>query len=546
MRRILLLVTAVGLAGSLSVAAAAPRTRLLVIVVVDQFRASYLTSFATHWRAGFKTLVADGANFRRAQYPYLHTDTCAGHATIATGTLPRTHGMIADRWWDRDARKEIVCTEDEASPTITYERPSKLGDSARALLAPTLGDQLRRQKPSARVVTLSLKAYSAIGLAGHGGDAVTWFDDIGGTFVTSVEYASAPVPAVKRFVEMFPYERELGSIWSLRDAPASYRNPDAGVGERPPTPWSGLFPHELKGQKGADAQFSNLWRRSPASDAYLGRLAVALIDAFGLGQRESTDFLGISFSATDLVGHLFGPESREVEDVAARLDDVLGALLAHLDEKVGRANYVLVLTADHGVAPIPSAANNSGRVAPEDVRERIDDTLRAGYGAQDKEPYVEWNYLGDMYLSPAVSRRLAADPPMVRAIQKAVSSIPGVDRLLYTPALSSPSSDPLVRSAAMSSVPARNGEFVTTLKRNWVFTGRVDVIAATHGTQHEYDQHVPLLLFGAGIRRGTYDAPAAPTDIAPTLAALAGVDLARTEGRVLREALLPDVQAARR
>jgi hypothetical protein len=121
-------------------------TRLVVIVVLDQFRADYLTTFASHWRAGFKTLLADGAVFTRAQYPYLHTDTCAGHFTIATGTFPRTHGMVADNWWDTGARRLIECTDDDQSPVVTYGRASKLGKSARNSMAPSLADELRGQR----------------------------------------------------------------------------------------------------------------------------------------------------------------------------------------------------------------------------------------------------------------------------------------------------------------------------------------------------------------------------------------------------------------
>ena len=128
--------------------------RLVVIVVLDQFRADYLTTFASHWRDGFRTLLAEGAVFTRAAYPYLHTDTCAGHFTISTGAFPRTHGMVSDLWWDRDARRSVECTDDDQSSIVTYGRASKLGKSARRSLVPTLADELRGQKPGTRVVTL--------------------------------------------------------------------------------------------------------------------------------------------------------------------------------------------------------------------------------------------------------------------------------------------------------------------------------------------------------------------------------------------------------
>src|SRR6266545_3453685 len=192
---------------ALAAPAAQQRPRLLVIVVVDQFRADYLNTFATHWRGGFRTVLAEGAVFRRAAYPYLHTDTCAGHFTISTGTLPRTHGMIADNWWDGDAKSTIECTDDKASPIVTYGRASKLGKSGSRLLVPTIADQLREQKNGSRVVALSMKARGAIGLAGHGGDAVTWFEETPGVgaFVTARAFAASPVASVKAFIDRDPY-----------------------------------------------------------------------------------------------------------------------------------------------------------------------------------------------------------------------------------------------------------------------------------------------------------------------------------------------------
>lgn len=536
MRRAVLFLVAVSLLSSLRSADAADAPRLLVVVVIDQFRAEYLTTLASHWRAGFRTLLSDGANFTGARYPYLHTDTCAGHFTIGTGTLPKTHGMVGDRLWDRDKRREFECTEDDTIASVSYGRPSKIASSASRLHVPTLAEELRKQRPGARIVTLSLKARSAIGLAGHAGDAVTWFDDAAGAFVTSTAFAPRPVGAVKEFITAQPFQKDLGMRWTLRDPAESYRNGDAGVGERPPEGWTGLFPHVLSGKQGADAQFVGQWRRSPAADAYLEKLAVRLTDAYRLGRQETTDFLGVSFSTLDLVGHAFGPDSREAEDIAARLDDVLGDLITHLDATVGRARYVLALTSDHGAAPIP-VPERGGRVAGEDIREPIEGLLRARYGARAAGPYVEDNYLGDIYLASDVRARLASDPAVVRAIREAVVRIPGVEQLLYMPELSEASGDAAVRAAALGSVAARNGDFIAVPKRGWVLIGRTSVDAASHGTHYDYDQRVPLVLLGAGIRRGTYDDASAPTDIAPTLAALAGVPLPHAEGRVLREGL---------
>ena len=513
-----------------------------MIVVVDQFRADYPTTFATHWRSGFRTILAEGAVFPRAAYPYLHTDTCAGHFTISTGTLPRTHGMVADTWWDVDAKALIECTDDEASPIVSYGRASQLPKSCRRLLVSTIADQLREQQRGSRVVALSMKARGAIGLAGHGGDAVTWFEETPGVgaFVTARACTAGPVAPVKTFIARDPYEKEFGKPGTLRDGPEAYRFPDAGIGERPPVPWTGVFPHETwvdgtaPERRNVDREMA-LWRSSPYSDAYLGRMSAALIDGLMLGQRDATDFLGISFSATDFVGHAFGPESREVEDVVARLDDTLGALITYLDAKVGRANYVMALSADHGAAP-NAVTRGAGRVATEDIRERMDEILALHFGPLTSGRYTVAG--GDnVTLAPGVMDRLHADSAALRAVERAVISIPGVERVLWRDTLSEKSSDPIVHAAALSAKDRRSGDLIVITKRYWYLVGRNIANATGHGTAYDYDQQVPLILFGAGIKAGQYDNAATPADIAPTLARLANVPLPKAEGRVLSEAL---------
>jgi hypothetical protein len=441
--------------------------------------------------------------------------------------------MWSDAWFDAELERNIECTDDEKAPSVSYGRPAKTGKSARYSLAPTLADTLRAERPGARVVTLSMKARSAIGLAGRGGDAVTWFDEAPGvmSFMTSAAFAAKPVPVVQAFLKANPFDAEVGRTWTLRDPAASYRFRDAGLGERPPAPWTGLFPHPIKGAN-PDASLG-LWRASPFSDAYLGRMAAALVDQLQLGQRNATDFLGVGFSSTDVVGHSFGPDSREVEDTVARLDDALGALIAHLDARVGRGNYVLALSADHGVGH-PPVAKGANKVATEDVRERIEETLVERFGPRSGR-YVLGG--GDFVrLAEGVMARLAGDPAAMRAVEAAVREIPGMERILRVDQLSAASPDPLVRAAALSHFPGRTGDLVIIPKPHWQLAGRL-VGGATHGSPYDYDQRVPVILFGTGVRPGRYAQSATPADIAPTLARLAGVSLPKAEGRVLQEAL---------
>lgn len=505
--------------------------RLVVILVVDQMRADYLHTFARHWQGGFRTLLNEGLVFDNARYPYLNTLTCAGHSTIGTGALPHTHGMVANTWWDRESHRLVGCTNDADAPDISYGKEARIGNSGKQLLVPTLADELRAQKPGARVVSLSLKARSAIGLAGHGGDAVVWFDDESGSFATSRAYTSAPVPAVKAFVDAHPYEKENGTSWTLSAPADSYVMRDAGVGERPPTSWSGLFPHRLAGLNGADALFAQLWQASPRSDVYLEGLAESLIDNMSLGQRDATDFLGISFSALDEVGHSFGPDSREIEDVLVQLDATLQRLIAHLDAKVGRANYMLALSADHGVAPI-AVAPLGGRIANEDVREHIEETLTGAFGPLDRGTYVESANFTDVYLAPGVFDRLKASHAAMAALVQSLKALPGIEQVLRSDQLSDTSSDLAVRSASLSYRPGRSGDIILVPKKYWYFGGRAGG-GTTHGTLHEYDQHVPFIVFGGTAKRGHSRTAVTPADVAPTLARFADVRLPKAEGKAV-------------
>jgi predicted AlkP superfamily pyrophosphatase or phosphodiesterase len=405
-------------------------------------------------------------------------------------------------------------------------------------MVPTIADELRNQKPGARTVTVSLKARAAVALAGRSGDAVTWFDETAGvgSFATSRAFAARPVPAVREFIARDSFETDFGKLWTLRDAQNMYHNADAGVGERPRQPWTGLFPHELRGRTGARDDAVALWRASPFADAYLGKLAAHLSDAFQLGRRDATDLLGVSLSATDTVGHPFGPGSRELEDTAARQDDVLGALIAHLDNRVGRDRYVLAVVADHGVADVP-VTRNAGRVAQEDVRERIEDVLttRLGPAPQKTRYIVSATKIIDF--APGVFERIRTDATLMSSIERAVTAIPGVERVLRNDLLSEQSADRIVRAAALTNFAGRNGDLTIVTKPNWPLGGRASADAGSHGSPYDYDQQVPLLLFGAGIKAGRYEQAVTPADIAPTLARVAGIRVDKAEGRVLAEAL---------
>ncbi len=534
MRRIL---SAAALAAALSVivAAADAAPRLVVLIVVDQMRADYIDRFRENWSSGLRRLVDDGAWFTKANYPYLNTLTCAGHATVATGAYPHTHGIIANTWFDRQRAAVVPCTDDLRARVVAYNRPGGNRMGPGYLLVPTLGDQMRGK--GSKVVTVALKARSAIMLAGHGGDAVTWISDSLDGWETSSVYTQTPVPQVKAFISANPLDADFGKTWSHRLSASEYTEPDAGLGENPTKGWKSTFPHPVTGENNkVDTSYFDQWQHSPFADAYVARMAGALTESMQLGKGNAPDFLGVSFSSPDLVGHAFGPNSHEIRDMYANLDQSIGALLNQLDKVVGEGQYVVALTADHAVTNIPEQLRKEGRDAGRLSGSAI---LNAGEGravrAMGTGKYLSRLNGNEIYFEPGMYDKARRRSNTLRGIIDAMSDERGVARIFTTEQLASgaTSSDPLLRAAALSYLPGRSGDLVLAAKPGWMFSPA----GTTHGSASEDDQHVPILLYGAGIKPGRYEAPTSPADVAPTLASLVGVALPNAEGRVLSEAL---------
>ena len=280
--------------------AASPQ--LYVIISVDQMRGDYLTRYGHQWTKGLRRLVDEGARFTRAVYPYFNTVTCAGHATIGTGAFPSTHGMVLNQWFDRTTGINTACTDDPTATAIAYgdgDLP-KISNSGARLLVPTFADELRAQSdPAPRVVSMSLKPRSAIGMAGHGGDVVLWYD--GGRFMTSTAFARAKTPFIDAYTSSHPISQGFGKSW-VRSLPESaYLFDDEGEGEAK-TGWTKSFPHTMTGRNNVvDASFYADWEYSPAADDYLGALAIESLGALKLGQQAPRrDVLAVSFSVLDL------------------------------------------------------------------------------------------------------------------------------------------------------------------------------------------------------------------------------------------------------
>jgi arylsulfatase A-like enzyme len=299
-----------------------------------------------------------------------------------------------------------------------------------------------------------------------------------------------------------------------------------------------VFPHPLAGKPGtADERFYDLWERSPYSDAMLGEMASTLVQTMQLGKRGVVDLLGVSFSALDYVGHDFGPNSHEVQDTLVRLDRTIGRFLAALDTTIGRDGYTLGLSADHGVGDIPEAAiaagRDAGRLLGPEVRKIAEDAMVKAHGPGPHVAHVEYT---ELYLTEPARKRAAANPATLQPLIDALSKQPGVLRVIPTAGLEHKrtSSDPIERAAALGYFPGESGDVEVLLKQNWINS---ESSAATHGTLHPYDRHVPVLFFGKGIREGRYRDAASPADLAPTLASIVKLPMPGVDGTILRSAV---------
>jgi predicted AlkP superfamily pyrophosphatase or phosphodiesterase len=512
------------------------RPALVVLLVVDQFRGDYVELYGSAWTHGLHRLFTEGAYFTRAAYPYGVTVTCAGHSTIGTGTVPATHGMVDNAGLDAATDAYTACTEDPAAAAVPFGGGRGTEHhSARWLRVPTLGDELGRQRPGSRVVAMSMKPRSAIGLAGHGGSntTVVWQED-SGTWATSSAFGTRGAPYVDAFVRAHPIRPIDGLMWTRLLPPSAYRFSDQAPGEPAA---AAVFPHSLDvpiRTSRTSPRYVGIWDETPFTDAYLGNLATSLVSQMKLGRQAAPDLLAVSFSALDHVGHRYGPKSHEVQDTLARLDVVVGELLDTLDRTVGRDRYVLALSADHGVADLPEqapAGANAGRFAAAPVAAAVENALDVALGPGR---YVNALVNRSLYFAPGVVERVRSRPAVVTAVEHAALGVRGMGHVYWKWDLASktPTTDPVLARMRLSYMAGRSGDLAIVTLPNWISgTG------GNHGSPYDYDRQVPLVFFGQLVKPGRYDAPVSPVDIAPTLAHVVGITLGRTDGRVLSDVL---------
>lgn len=540
------------------------RSRLVLLIVVDQFRYDYLERFGDLFGPkGFRRLMSDGASWTQSNYDHMPTYTAPGHGTMMTGAYPAESGIIGNEWLDRVSGKRITSVSDD-SVKLLGGLPNDPGASPSRLMASTVGDELRLiTNDRAKVIGISVKDRSAILPAGRHANAAYWFSWTSGTMVSSTYYFNQLPAWVTNFNAAKPADKYFGTKWE-RLLPESEYIKRAGA-DNPS--WenvtaagdSNSFPHTITGGVTAPNQsFYTALDYSPFTNDILVSFAQEAIVNEQLGQDDDTDVLTVSFSANDYVGHRFGPYSQEVMDVTLRTDRNIAALLDFVDARVGLSNTLIAFTADHGVSPIPEQAAalglGGGRLKFADVMGKIQAAISARYNPQGKSPdpsadYLlrfsegsttrEWFINNNIYFNYDALRRDGVNiEEFSQVVVAAALTVPGIARCFSRSQLlrgATSVTDPIERRVLHGFYPARSGDVVMVAEP---YKYIAETITATHGSPYSYDTHVPTIIMGAGVNPGRYLEPASPADIAPTLSALLRITPpTNSTGRVLIEAL---------
>lgn len=497
--------------------------KLVVGIVVDQMRYDYLTRFYTKYgEGGFKRLMNEGYNLQNVHYNYIPTYTAVGHTSIYSGTTPTNHGIIANTWYDKYLKKEVYCVDDSNYKTVGA--PSGGSKSPYRMLTTTITDELRMaQNMKGKTISLSIKDRSAILPGGHTANGAYWFEGgEEGKFISSTFYMNELPKWVKEFNSLNKADDYLNEVWNTYYNINTYtetlpdHNKYEGLFDGKDTP---TFPYDLKELRKKNKNFS-LIKKIPAGNSIVNDFAKAAIVGEQLGIGNQTDFLAISYSSTDYVGHQFGVDSKELEDTYIRLDKDLESLLQFLDDKVGKGNYTLFLTADHAAVQVPAYLNDikipGGYFDIENFKKFIAEKSIAYFGTSDLvenisnfQIFFNKQKIKELGLNPEkVADKLMYDIIDFDKIYKAVSA-----KTLQTTTFS---------KGILSSL--QNGY-------NQKFSGDILLIpnpstiiyphtGTTHGSGYSYDTHVPLLFYGKGIKKGNSHQYYPIVNLAPTISSL--------------------------
>ncbi|HDZ40440.1 MAG TPA: alkaline phosphatase family protein [Bacteroidetes bacterium] len=505
---------------------------LVIGIVIEQFRYDYLDKYWNMFSGGgFKKLIGEGTFYRNASYDFFLSQSAPAHATLATGTVPRHHGVVADNWY-LPLREEIIyCTSDNSVNPVggSFERGLH---SPVNLLASTFGDELKLATGGrAKVYGLGIRENGAILASGHSADAAYWYDNVTGTWMTSTYYLDSLPAWLNDFNAMNLADTYLDGKWTTLHDIKKYEIclPDTnkyemGIDGRTVFPYDmrKMSTSSLLGILNKKRDYSFL-EKVPASDTYTADMAIRLIEEEGLGEDEITDFLSVTFSATDNIGHNFGPSSVEMADAIMRLDRDIEHFLDYLNDKLGKKNILIYLTSAHGLAEIPAVLSDkkipSGYFRHNQAITLLKSYLNVIYGQgnwlkgyYEKQVYLNRTLIEDSGLELSdfqvtVSRFLTQFTGVANAVPGTVLSDNEFTRGHY--AKMRDSFDPL-----------RSGDVIINLRPAWVEN---DLRVTNHNSAYEYDSHVPLIWYGWTVNRASVTRKVSMNDLAATLSALCRV-----------------------
>jgi predicted AlkP superfamily pyrophosphatase or phosphodiesterase len=516
--------------------APAATPRLVLVVSIDQMRFDYLTRFDALYKAGLRTLLDRGAVFTDAKYRHAATETGPGHSVILSGRHPSHSGIVANEWHDSYLGKTINVVDDPVQVAI--------GGGGRAaspanLVGFTVGDVLKVRSPQSRVIGVSMKDRSAVLMGGRRADAAYWFENAGGNFITSSYYTHAAPSWLTEWNSKRSVDRFHGQVWNrLLDDVSLYdkhAGKDAIDGERDRKDTT--FPHRFTAAPPQAEHYVEL-RRTPFSDDVVLDFALEAMKQHQLGADATTDILAVGFSATDGVGHAYGPDSHEVMDLLLRLDVLMGRFFKEVDARVGAGNTLIVLSSDHGVRTLVEVAQARGeqaqRVAPKVLQSAVTMAFEKRF------PGVTGlisSFAIDFYLNQDVIARQKLNRKDVE--ETAVSALVGTGLVekVYTHddlKSTSPSPDPLLPLFRNAFYEPRSPHLNVLLKKHVYMNASAG--GTSHGSAYDFDRHVPIVFMGRNIPPGRHATPSGPEDIAPTLAHMLGLEFPREwDSRLLTE-----------
>ena len=478
------------------------RPKLVVGIVIDQMRWDYLYRYYDRYAAngGFKRLLNQGFSCENTLIPYAPTVTAPGHTCIYTGSVPAIHGITGNLWWDNAMQREVYCTEDKTVQTVGSTTAAGL-QSPRNLLVTTICDELKLATNfQSKVIGVAIKDRGGILPAGHTANAAYWYDAGNGNWISSTYYMTDLPQWAKDFNAKKLVDKYYDKGWSTLYPANTYTQSTADSKPYETTGFGNGFPYDLK--KFIGKTYSVI-SSTPYGNTLTLEMAKAALEGEKLGADAVTDFLAISFSSPDYIGHGFGPNSMEQEDDFLRLDQDLGELLSYLDAKVGQGQYTVFLSSDHGVAHVPGFMKENklpaGSLNTGIVIEQMNQQLKEKYGQADIINLIS-NYqlsLNNKLIADSKLNRdeivnwavnfLAAQPSVARAFE--------ISKMMETP-LPAKIKEMLVNGY----YPPRGGDIQIILQPGWL--ENFGSTGTTHGLWNPYDAHIPLLWYGWGINKG--------------------------------------------